>query len=309
MSMTCIVPHYWFISYWFLWLCVVTYNFSTLFNISFIFLASFPHSTFLFFSFQNTYFTFSFLICSFPLHSLSLIYFFFFIHFITSSNLPCSLLLRMVQGSVQSYDTQAGSSSNPSYTFPCLSHSNLSFRLDEDEISVTIGTMRYTTPRYTTPHHTTPHTISSSKITILICSLNLLTFLTNFHFTINDSRLYYFIALRSILCNSHYDFFNQLLELMTYIIVSNLWNKRLFRSNLLALFVQSHDPRKFSAEKNLNYQQINQNNSRRENKTDNTYDDVKLIVEAKTNGIDIDDNSMLGSERLRSLILDLRWVN
>ena len=162
------------------------------------------------------------MICSFPLHSLSLIYFFFFIHFITSSNLPCSLLLRMVQGSVQSYDTQAGSSSNPSYTFPCLSHSNLSFRLDEDEISVTIGTMRYTTPRYTTPHHTTPHTISSSKITILICSLNLLTFLTNFHFTINDSRLYYFIALRSILCNSHYDFFNQLLELMTYIIVSNL---------------------------------------------------------------------------------------
>ena len=72
------------------------------------------------------------------------------------------------------------------------------------------------------------------------------------------------------------------------------------------MFVQSHDPRKFSAEKNLNYQQINQNNSRRENRTDDTNDDGKTLIEVKSNGIDIDDNSMLGSERLRSLILDLR---
>ena len=85
-----------------------------------------------------------------------------------------------------------------------------------------------------------------------------------------------------------------------------MFNKCFFRSNLLALFVQSHDPRKFSAEKNLNYQQINQNNSRRENKIDNTSDDGKIDVEVNSSGKDIDDNSMLGNERLRSLILDLR---
>ena len=72
------------------------------------------------------------------------------------------------------------------------------------------------------------------------------------------------------------------------------------------MFVQSHDPRKFSAEKNLNYQRINQNNSRRENKIDNTNDDGKINVEVNSSGKDIDDNSMLGNERLRSLILDLR---
>lgn len=85
-----------------------------------------------------------------------------------------------------------------------------------------------------------------------------------------------------------------------------MFNKCFFRSNLLALFVQSHDPRKFSAEKNLNYQRINQNNSRRENKIDNTNDDGKINVEVNSSGKDIDDNSMLGNERLRSLILDLR---
>lgn len=72
------------------------------------------------------------------------------------------------------------------------------------------------------------------------------------------------------------------------------------------MFVQSHDPRKFSAEKNLKYQQINQSSSRRENKFDNTIDDGKINVEVKSSGKDIDDNSLLGNERLRSLILDLR---
>ena len=72
------------------------------------------------------------------------------------------------------------------------------------------------------------------------------------------------------------------------------------------MFVQPHDPRKFSAEKNLNYQQINQNNNRREKKDDNTDENVKIIVEVKSNGIDIEDSPTLGSERLRSLILDLR---
>ena len=72
------------------------------------------------------------------------------------------------------------------------------------------------------------------------------------------------------------------------------------------MFVQSHDSRKFSAEKNLKYQQINQSSSRRENKFDNTIDDGKINVEVKSSGKDIDDNSLLGNERLRSLILDLR---
>ena len=78
-----------------------------------------------------------------------------------------------------------------------------------------------------------------------------------------------------------------------------------FRSNLLALFVQPHDPKKFAMEKNSNYQQSSHKNSRQGNKS-NIKDGTKVTIEIKSCGSDVDGDLMLGNHRLRNLILDLR---
>jgi hypothetical protein len=82
-----------------------------------------------------------------------------------------------------------------------------------------------------------------------------------------------------------------------------------FRSNLLALFVQPHDPRKFESERNLQYQQKTQKDGRQDNRNnDKDEGGGRMRIEVgpcagDSNNID---GMMLGNHRLRNLILDLR---
>ena len=90
---------------------------------------------------------------------------------------------------------------------------------------------------------------------------------------------------------------------------SHTFNKCFFRSNLLALFVQPHDPRKFESERNLQYQQITQNKGRQDkNSTNKDEGGGRMRIEVSVCAGDSgnSDDMMLGNHRLRNLILDMR---
>jgi hypothetical protein len=83
----------------------------------------------------------------------------------------------------------------------------------------------------------------------------------------------------------------------------------LFRSNLLALFVQPHDPRKFESERNLLYHQMTQKNVCQDSRSTNKDEGggrVRIEVGPCAGDSGNNDDMMLGNHRLRNLILDLR---